>query len=265
MRYITAALTALFAALVPATGVLASAATSAGCFHGFLSGTIDCGGLVYRSGPSKAPVPTGSSGGEVSYGVVEPLTPAEAAYYAGCLRSVPAADSRPCGSLAAKPLPSVAPTIAAPANRPAPPPNPASLAVRFWQSIPLPVPRPAIPPGYAVTGKPAYLVTHGTTAPPAYVENTPLGTLSIRATGVYYVSWGDRGGWDGPYRGEGRPYPHGNIVHTYDYAGTVTVTVSEAWSATWTLAGATGTLTGLHTTATMRDFQVEQLQAVITN
>jgi hypothetical protein len=172
-----------------------------------------------------------------------------------------------CGSFAAKPLPGVGPAQRPNAPPPPAPASPQAYAVRFWQTIPLPVPKPTIPPGYAVTGKPAYLVTHGTTSPPTYAENTPLGQLTVQATGAYYVDWGDAAGpeWDGPYVSEGQPYPNGNIAHTYDYAGTYTVTVEELWSATWRLAGAAGTLTGLHTVAQIPGFQVQQLQAVITN
>ncbi len=151
---------------------------------------------------------------------------------------------------------------------PAPPPlNPFAMAVQFWQSIPLPVPRPAIPPGYAVTGKPAYLVTNGTTSPAPFTEATPLGPLTVVATGRYLVDWGDPAapGWSGPYATEGQPWPDGTITHVYDYTGTDTVTVVEDWTATWQLAGAAGTLGGLHTTATIPAFRVGQLQAVITN
>ena len=148
-----------------------------------------------------------------------------------------------------------------------PPPDPVTLAVNFWQTIPLPVPKPAIPPGYAVTGKPAYLVTNGTTAPATYTDDTPLGPLAIQATGTYMIDWGDpaAAGWTGPYRTEGRPYPNGNIEHVYDNVGTVTVTVQENWTAIWHLAGDTGALGGLGTTATISGFNVQQLQAIITN
>lgn len=162
------------------------------------------------------------------------------------------------------PIPPSAKGTAAP---PRPPLNPLTLAVRFWRTIPLPVPRPTIPPGYAVTGKAAYLVTDGTTSPPPFAEATPLGPLVVVATGRYLVNWGDPAapGWAGPYTTEGRPWPSGRITHVYDYTGTDTVTVVEDWTATWTLAGATGTLGGLHTVATIPAFRVEQLQAVLTN
>lgn len=142
-----------------------------------------------------------------------------------------------------------------------------AYAVQFWRTIPLPVPRPQVPPGYAVTGKPAYLVTNGTLSPPEYVDNTPLGRLTIDATGQYRVDWGDANPpvWNGPYSTEGEPWPDGQITHTYDYTGTYTIQLEEDWTAVWHLAGATGTLAGLHTAADIPNFEVRQLQAVITN
>jgi hypothetical protein len=154
-----------------------------------------------------------------------------------------------------------------PAGPPPAPIDPFALAVQFWRAVPLPTPQPQIPPGYAITGKTAYLVTNGTTAPPDYEENTPLGPLEIHATGVYLVDWGDGSPptWTGPYNAEGQPWPNGQITHVYENVGKYTVTVQEQWTATWRLAGAGGTLTGLATTAVIPNFGVEQLQAIITN
>ena len=155
------------------------------------------------------------------------------------------------------------PPAAAPA---APPPavTPQQLAAQFWDTIPLPAPQPSIPPGYAVTGKLAYLVTDGTLAPNVYQTTTILGPLSVTAHGSYTVHWGD-GATSGPYNSEGRPYPNGNISHTYDNVGTVTVTVDESWTATWSLGGAGGTLTRLQTEGTIHNFLIRQIQAVITS
>ena len=148
-----------------------------------------------------------------------------------------------------------------------PPINPAALAIAFWKTIPLPVPRPSIPPGYAITGKPAYLVTNGQTAPAPYVFNTPIGQLRIDAHGEYSVDWGDGSSpaWTGPYGSEGQAWPQGGIAHTYDYVGNYSVAIDESWSATWSLAGDSGRLGGLRTTAMIPGFPVQQVQAVITN
>lgn len=151
-------------------------------------------------------------------------------------------------------------------TRPAPV-DPAALALQFWKTIPLPVPQPSIPPGYAITGKPAYLVTHGQTSPATYVFTTPIGLLKITAHGRYSVDWGDGSSptWTGPYSTEGQPWPQGDITHTYEFVGSYNVLVTEGWSATWALAGASGTLGGLRTTAEVAGFPVQQVQAVITN
>lgn len=142
--------------------------------------------------------------------------------------------------------------------------NPAVLAAQFWQTIPLPVPKPTIPPGYAITGKPAYLVTDGTVDPPSWTNATPLGPLTVTAHGTYRVDWGD-GSTTGPFSAEGQPYPQGSIVHTYDVAGTATVTVTEQWTATWTLGAAGGALQQLQTQAAIPDLRIQQLQAVLTH
>ncbi|MHB1533810.1 MAG: hypothetical protein ACYC1D_04200 [Acidimicrobiales bacterium] len=141
------------------------------------------------------------------------------------------------------------------------------MALQFWQTLPLPVPHPTIPPGYALAGKPAYLVTGGTTAPPAWSENTPLGPLRIQAVGEYFVDWGDgtSPALAGPYDVEGQAWPVGGVSHTYDVVGVDTVTVDERWTARWSLAGATGSLGQLQTQATIVGLPVRQVEAVLTN
>ena len=142
--------------------------------------------------------------------------------------------------------------------------SPAVIATRFWETIPLPAPKPAVPPGFAITGKPAYLVTHGQVAPAAFNQQTVVGALHITARGTYEINWGD-GSVTGPYAAEGRPYPNGNIAHTYDNVGTDTITVTETWTATWELGAAGGTLQQLQTRGTVAAFPVRQVQAVITS
>jgi hypothetical protein len=239
---------------------------SGACYRGFAGETIDCGGgyvapqpvapthhpTRVRSGPPTTVVVLAYYVANGPNGACMALGPARATSNMTVANWLATVNYPPCPAV----------------KGPAPPPlDPVTLAVQFWKTIPLPVPKPAIPPGYAITGKTAYLVTHGTTNPPTYSFNTPLGQLTVKAAGSYAVNWGDayQPGWQGPYTSEGQPYPNGQITHTYDYTGTYTVTVREQWTATWTLAGAAGTLAGLQTTATVPNFQAVQYQAVITN
>lgn len=203
------------------------------------------------------------SGTPVTAKYPQTITPAQA-FSIACLADLSGAAAAVSAPICTPPTTTPVPTKPTPANVTA---GPAGYAVQFWKTIPLPVPKPQIPPGYAITGKTAYLVTNGTTDPPVYSDNTPLGQLTIQATGEYVVDWGDSSPsvWDGPYAMEGQPWPNGKITHTYDYTGTYTVQVVEDWSAVWRLGASTGELTGLHTAATIPDFRVEQLQAVITN
>jgi hypothetical protein len=143
--------------------------------------------------------------------------------------------------------------------------DPQSYAVEYWRTVPLPVPHPGVPPGYAVTGKYAYLVTGGTVGPQPFVYRTPLGLLTITATGSYAVDWGDgsQPTWDGPFAFEGTAWPTGRIQHVYDTVGRYRLVVVENWTARWSLAGAAGVLDGLQTTAVIPAFEVRQVQAVI--
>lgn len=238
------------------------------CVRSFGGGVITCGGIYVIRG-----TPKGTSRSPSPRRAAAPPTTSrpQLALF------LPAGLVWPCtGNALTAPQQGLALTImlgtgrlpCAPAPpRPAPPgPPPGAIAVQFWKTIPLPVPRPTVPPGYGICGKDAYLVTNGTTHPDAYQYNTPLGLLTIKVTGTYSVDWGDpySPGWSGPYSAEGEPWPSGQIAHAYDYVGYYTITVAESWSATWQLGGAGGVLDGLRTTAVIPRFRVEQLQAVIT-
>lgn len=143
----------------------------------------------------------------------------------------------------------------------APPVSPRIIAVSFWQDIPLPKPAPSIAPGWAITGKTAFLETHGQRRHD-YSQSTPFGPLGLAATGQYYVDWGD-GQTTGPYDVEGGPWPDGQITHTYVNVGHYDIVVTEKWSSTWHLGDESGTLSGLQTQGSLPDFRVEQIQAVI--
>lgn len=263
----------LCASLLPAPAAWASSGSTGGCTSSRFGGSIVCDGEIVLTlpGTTTAPPPPPNPAGPAQAAPTTPpptLVPYLVSGPDGlCMSEGPADNANlpiemylDTGSVA--PCPAVA---AGPAPAPAPV-NPVDFAVQFWQTIPLPVPRPTIPPGYAITGKPAYLVTNGTLAPAPYQRATPLGPLTIVAHGSYRVDWGDSTSptWTGPFESEGLAYPNGNIFHTYDNAGTVTVTVQEVWTATWSLGAATGTLEALHTTATIAGFPVRQIQAVIT-
>jgi hypothetical protein len=247
---------------------------SKACYPGAFANGVDCGGSlsqVYvvtnpsQGAPSPAPTVSASApppnplpilqaapgGGQCLTQTTNPntTTPAEVAYLNQLIKNL---------------LVTFAPCPPTPGGTAAPALDPATLAEQFWQTIPLPVPQPSIPPGYAITGKPAYLVTDGTVAPPAFVEPTPLGLLTVAAHGTYTVDWGD-GSTGGPYATEGTGYPNGQIVHTYDRVGTVDVAVHEAWTATWTLGAAAGTLGQLATVGGIPAFTVRQIQAIIEN
>ncbi len=139
-------------------------------------------------------------------------------------------------------------------------PTAGDLATTFWGEIPLPKPEPRIEPGYAITGKRAFLETGGVVHQP-FTRDTPLGTLTLAATGRFTVDWGD-GTVTGPHDFVGEPWPDGRITHVYERTATVTVTVTEEWTATWQLAGQSGTLDALRTEAVIAEFPIHEIQAV---
>jgi hypothetical protein len=139
--------------------------------------------------------------------------------------------------------------------------TPQSEAARFWERVPLPKPQPQIAPGWAITGKLAYLETNGELQH-TYRSDTPFGPLEISATGQYYVDWGD-GESSGPHSSEGKAWPDGTITHEYIWAGTYDIVVTERWTASWRIGGRSGTLRELRTTGRINDFPARQIQAVI--
>ncbi len=142
--------------------------------------------------------------------------------------------------------------------------SPAGLAASVWSNKGtnlLPSPHPYIAPGEALAGLPGYLEVRAPLTA-SFSDPTRLGTLVVHARAVVYVHWGDGTPTTGPYHSPGAPWPNGTITHYWDYDGTYRITVSEDWSATWSLAGASGTLGGLQTYGTIDNFHVGQLESV---
>lgn len=142
----------------------------------------------------------------------------------------------------------------------APVQNPAVLAEVFWGEVLLPKPVPRIEPGWAMTGRLAYLETQAPMTQ-TFTRDTPLGPLTITATGEFLVDWGD-GTRTGPHAYAGAPWPDGRITHGYIHTGTVDVVVTEQWRATWQLGGSSGNLTALRTEGRIDGLPVHEVQAV---
>jgi hypothetical protein len=138
--------------------------------------------------------------------------------------------------------------------------NPAILAEAFWGEVLLPRPTPRIEPGWAMTGRLAYLETQAPMTQ-TFTRDTPLGPLTITATGEFLVDWGD-GTTTGPHTDAGAPWPDGRITHGYIDTGTVDVVVTEQWRATWALGTSSGTLTALRTEGRIDALPVHEVQAV---
>lgn len=140
---------------------------------------------------------------------------------------------------------------------------PVEVAFAFVREIVPPGPDPWVAPGYALTGKPAFLETRAPTRAPVRYD-TPLGPLEVtlRAT-EFAVDWGDRSTTDdGPFPAPGRPWPDGTARHTYTDADRYDVVVTQVWNAEWRLAGETGTVNGLTSVGRLDAFEARQLQAV---
>jgi len=147
-------------------------------------------------------------------------------------------------------------------RRPIPPPiSPQEIVERTIVNVQLPEPRPRIAPGHAITGLRAYLETGSATTHRFDPIRTVLGPLSISATSTYTVDWGD-GTTTGPHETSGGAYPDGDITHVYQRTATVDVTVTQHWTAQWSLAGQSGTVTGLVSSGTIEDFRIREVQAV---
>lgn len=140
--------------------------------------------------------------------------------------------------------------------------SPELVALSFWEQADLPAPAPHIAPGWMITGMRAYLEANTSTT--AHFEyDTPFGLLVIDARAAeLVVDWGDGTGRE-RYESLGGPWPDGDVVHIYADKGSVDVTATQDWTATWTLGGASGTLDGMQTTGNIDNLQLRELEAVL--
>ena len=141
--------------------------------------------------------------------------------------------------------------------------SPAQLALLIWQTqIPLPHPAPYIAPGYAITGKRAYLeIRDNPSLSPQHFNELGY-DITVEATSTYDVVWGD-GAESRDVSSTGGPYPSGNITHVYDNIGTYTVRILQTWHGRYTVNGTTGTIdVPLTTDGAIQGFPVHQLEAV---
>lgn len=147
--------------------------------------------------------------------------------------------------------------------RPAAPaaPPPSTFAFEFWRETPLPVPKPSLNPTNPITGLDAYLSLQADLRP-SFTHSTPLGPLTVTAVGTPTIKWGDGEVTTGPPGYAGAPYPNGKLIHQYVDRCVGTLEVTVAWTASWSLAGDGGTLSGMTTTARL-PLRTEEIQAVI--
>ena len=151
-------------------------------------------------------------------------------------------------------------------NSPAAPPNqptPGQAAAEaFEKHVPLPSPTMQIPPGYSITGTRAYLQIGG----PQRLDPAPIAvfgyTVVLHVESSYDVDWGD-GTVDRAKTSQGGRYPNGDLWHVYENTGTYTVTVTQHWTATYTINGTTGTIADVLLTTGVLQLPVTEAQAVV--
>lgn len=138
-------------------------------------------------------------------------------------------------------------------------------AVRRVAVAQLPRPELSIPPGYALAGLPAYLVTNHSLELGPVSRTLDLGTASptvtFTAVGTSTVDWGD--GTVTEHTVAGAPYPGGQVVHTYADRGPVTVQIVDRWTVTYDVGGRlSGVLFATLDPVTIEDFAVREYRAV---
>lgn len=125
-----------------------------------------------------------------------------------------------------------------------------------------PDPEPWIAPGFAITGKRAYLETWGPLSHRPEPVETPSGRLEVVfAATSFTVDWGD-GTAPEEYASPGEPWPDGEASHVYVDMGVYDVVVAQRWQASWRLGDRAGEVILTGAPSVIDAFEVGQLQAV---
>ena len=140
-------------------------------------------------------------------------------------------------------------------------PTPGVAAALAWErQVQLPEPALHIAPGWALTGKTAYLEVTGPRDLNRQYE--ALGyPIAIDATSTLDVDWGD-GTVERGIRRRGGPWPDGDITHVYTDLGTYTVTVTQRWTANWRVGTQQGVIADRLVTTGSLQLEARQVQAV---
>ncbi|MEX1178167.1 MAG: hypothetical protein WEB09_06870, partial [Nitriliruptor sp.] len=128
----------------------------------------------------------------------------------------------------------------------------------------LPRPTLSLPPGYAITGLRAYLVTgHDLDFGPVSIP-VDLGIVAfdvqLSATGASTVDWGD--GTITTHDSGGTGYPDGAVSHVYTDAAIVDITVTDTWTVAYEAGPFVGSITAPLLPVTLPDVEIQERQAV---
>ena len=134
----------------------------------------------------------------------------------------------------------------------------------FVRSDWLPRPELSVPPGYGLVGMPAYLVTDHWLMHALPPQQVDLGILQVvitwQAMGISEVDWGD--GTVERFDVAGRPWPDGQVTHTYQDAGSYRISLQDTWTITYQLAATTGDTTAVLDPVVLDGFEVEERRTI---
>ncbi len=134
----------------------------------------------------------------------------------------------------------------------------------FVRSDWLPRPQLSVPPGYGLVGMPAYLVTDHWLEHLLSRQPVDLGILQVeiawQAMGVSTVDWGD--GTVEQFDVAGRPWPHGEVTHTYQDAGNYRISLQDTWTIMYQLGSLTGSVTAVLDPVVLDGLEVEERRTV---